>query len=299
MSDRYMRESIPLYDRVQGNNRLVPILENKDAHPLDINMYLTEDPWVSIQGEGQYSGEYFCFIRTSYCPLSCSFCDIKASWTDKNKPMWSISTLVEWAKKKYPHRVCITGGEPLYKYDEEVVHLVEGLHKINKKIHVETSGVCVPNTFINAVKGDTKIPDWVCISPKHRNCVPKEEETSYMQYMLDQMQFWKEAFMSKLIEGEWKFVIGYKNTEEDVIETIWLLEEIYQADELNGTRIILQPETRSDLYSTPFEKRTPEMYIQYLQDWSNLVNITGKLLPNFMGADVHIMSQAHQLTNFR
>jgi hypothetical protein len=279
---------IGLYERETEDKRLVIIEDNKTASALDKIILLTEDPWVSIQGEGAFSGQFFSFIRVSYCPLSCKFCDIKTSWSDKGKT-----------------------GMPMYKYDEEIVHLVDVLHSDSKSVHFETSGITVPNTLEKALAeidddqflkygAFDSIPDWVCVSPKYRDCVPEKEQDQYLFYMIGQMKFWKDAFKQGLFGGEWKFVISADDTEDDLMQAVWVIEEIYEdAAELEGVRITFQPETREEIYKTPLGNRTQEMYFQYLNDWAVLTSEVGKILPNLIGADVHILSQSHQLLNYR
>ena len=41
---------------------------------------LTEDPYVSIQGEAQYVGIPMLFVRIQGCPVGCDWCDSYYTW---------------------------------------------------------------------------------------------------------------------------------------------------------------------------------------------------------------------------
>ena len=43
-------------------------------------LQLTEDPYVSIQGEGQYVGVPMLFVRILGCPVGCVWCDSYYTW---------------------------------------------------------------------------------------------------------------------------------------------------------------------------------------------------------------------------
>jgi 7-carboxy-7-deazaguanine synthase len=70
----------------------------------------------TLQGEGPYQGRPALFVRTTYCSLSCPWCD---TWFDSGD-WFEINDLVEIVinkiKSKYPNLkkcgVVITGGEP-------------------------------------------------------------------------------------------------------------------------------------------------------------------------------------------
>ncbi|MHA1961103.1 MAG: radical SAM protein [Candidatus Thorarchaeota archaeon] len=299
-------ERTSIYD-MEEDRRLIVIKENREAKPGDIQISLTEMPWVSIQGEGKFIGQHFCFIRVSYCPLSCSFCDIKSSWSDKGKPSLSIEEITEWCRKRFPRRVCITGGEPFYKYDDETKHLVKRLHAAGKLVHFETSGISLPAVIEEHINGygpvelDKYMPDWVCISPKFRDCVPEEDLFPYVKTLIYRLKIWKEFLTGNgaiVPAGEFKFVISADDTENDIYQVIGLMQEVFSdpEEDYSGWRIVFQPECRKELYSIPFDKeRKDELYMQYLKDLRKVTDAVGKLAVNFPGADVVTLPQLHQL----
>ena len=105
--------------------------------------------FYSIQGEGAHSGEAAIFIRLSGCNLKCSFCDTKHQ-SFQNLSEEEICAEIS----EYPaNLVVITGGEPALQLTHS---LVDKIHRLNKKVAVETNGT-------------RKLPanvDWITVSPK-------------------------------------------------------------------------------------------------------------------------------------
>lgn len=113
-------------------------------------MYLVNEIFDSIQGEGFYAGLPATFIRLQGCPIGCEWCDTPLSWN-----MEGSLVPVKDVRDQIGHDlVVITGGEPLiHNLDpllDEICH-----HQL---IQVETSGF-VP------WKGDLR-PDFITCSPK-------------------------------------------------------------------------------------------------------------------------------------
>lgn len=74
---------------------------------------LSEEVFVSLQGEGPYAGIPTTFVRLAGCNLRCSWCDTKYSWGEGKE----VPTLELIAKIKTEH-LCVTGGEPLIQSKE-------------------------------------------------------------------------------------------------------------------------------------------------------------------------------------
>ena len=69
----------------------------------------------SIQGEGITMGTPTVFVRTSGCPLRCTYCDTKQAYEEgKQLPVQEILSEV---RKLRTRHVCLTGGEPLMQKD--------------------------------------------------------------------------------------------------------------------------------------------------------------------------------------
>ncbi len=95
--------------------------------------------FLSIQGEGLYTGEKMVFIRTEYCNLRCSWCDTKYSFYEgREMSIDEITASVERLNSEHrANWICLTGGEPLLQRD--VSNLVSSLSK-SYSILLETSG---------------------------------------------------------------------------------------------------------------------------------------------------------------
>ena len=109
--------------------------------------------FYSIQGEGTHSGKPAFFIRLAGCNVNCHWCDVKESWSVDDEQYISINQIMNKVKKAKTNCVVITGGEPLL-YNLDL--LTKELKKLNKKIHLETSGT-------QPLSGSF---DWICFSPK-------------------------------------------------------------------------------------------------------------------------------------
>ena len=127
--------------------------------------------FLSVQGEGLYTGEPTVFVRFQGCDLGCTWCDSKYTWKPEKKlesKGWTIDEIVhkvvEYDKDCTlgPNWVCITGGEPLQQL-AGFCELVPKLNKAYYKIEVETSGlVPLPRgpeyMLVNSWVVDLKLP---------------------------------------------------------------------------------------------------------------------------------------------
>lgn len=99
--------------------------------------------FLTMQGEGPYAGRRAVFVRTTGCPLQCTYCD--TIWDDANDPNMhfeniSYKVLRSWnsSLSYLPNPlVVLTGGEPLR---QNVSPLISLLVKNNCTVQVETAG---------------------------------------------------------------------------------------------------------------------------------------------------------------
>ena len=112
----------------------------------------------SLQGEGLTIGAPTSFIRTSGCPLRCTYCDTPQAF-DAGELMTLEQILKKVAKQKCRH-VCLTGGEPLAQ--KETPKLLQMLLEKGYYVVLETNGAmsfdelpCVENLTISM---DIKCP---------------------------------------------------------------------------------------------------------------------------------------------
>ncbi|MDG2153287.1 MAG: 7-carboxy-7-deazaguanine synthase QueE [Crocinitomicaceae bacterium] len=111
------------------------------------------EEFLTIQGEGKYTGTPAYFIRLGGCDVGCVWCDVKESWDAKIHPYCKVSDIINRARQADTDLVVITGGEPAM-YD--LSKLCDELRSIGKTISIETSG-CYP------LKGAV---NWYTFSPK-------------------------------------------------------------------------------------------------------------------------------------
>ena len=109
------------------------------------------ETFISLQGEGYFTGTPAFFLRLSGCNLKCPFCDTNHQ---AYKEM-SEEEIVEAASCEKPRHIVITGGEPALQLTKS---LVDKLHAAGFFIQVETNGTLPLPEGI----------DWVTCSPKSK-----------------------------------------------------------------------------------------------------------------------------------
>lgn len=92
--------------------------------------------YYTIQGECRFQGTPTIFVRTSHCPLRCTWCDSKYTFYD-GTPRKTADVLAEVGRYPAKH-VCLTGGEPLAQ--PESFALAKQLAERGYTVEVETSG---------------------------------------------------------------------------------------------------------------------------------------------------------------
>ncbi|MBF0454719.1 MAG: 7-carboxy-7-deazaguanine synthase QueE [Magnetococcales bacterium] len=115
------------------------------------------DLFVSIQGEGRWSGRPMIFLRFWGCPLACSWCDEPRHKDPQTRQDLSLDELLIALDQIAPSlpSVLLTGGEPLGV--DHLPVLIDALKKRGKWLAMESSGI------------GGEIPeglDWLTISPK-------------------------------------------------------------------------------------------------------------------------------------
>ena len=96
------------------------------------SIHLSEDPYLSINGEGTLAGYPVIFIRVQGCKVGCNYCDSKYTWKGKTDISrdWSfeeINDKVESIGVNYPK--WLTGGEVLEQWDRVEDYLIYDLEK--------------------------------------------------------------------------------------------------------------------------------------------------------------------------
>lgn len=110
-------------------------------------MYDLAEKFVSINGEGRYSGELAVFLRFSGCNLRCNYCD--TMWANVPTCQTTSYTLDEidtYIKNSGATHVTITGGEPLLQ--KSIFALFERLLNNGIQVEVETNGSIPLDTYM-------------------------------------------------------------------------------------------------------------------------------------------------------
>jgi 7-carboxy-7-deazaguanine synthase len=116
-------------------------------------IYPLNEIFVSVQGEGYWTGTPAIFIRLQGCSIGCPWCDTKKSWNASEQ--YDITERLEKMLSVYPavRHAVITGGEPC-QFD--LVPLITYLNTKMNMVQVETSGYFKP----------PKAKCWLTVSPK-------------------------------------------------------------------------------------------------------------------------------------
>ncbi|HJP84233.1 MAG TPA: 7-carboxy-7-deazaguanine synthase QueE [Fimbriimonadaceae bacterium] len=121
------------------------------------------ETFLSIQGEGIWSGVPSYFIRISGCNLRCVWCDTPyASWNPVGE-LRTVESLIAEVLHSNTKHVVITGGEPMLF--DPIVDLAQGLRLGGKVITIETAGTVFRELAC----------DLMSISPKLANSTPPTE----------------------------------------------------------------------------------------------------------------------------
>jgi organic radical activating enzyme len=121
--------------------------------------YPVYERFYTWQGEGVHLGRAAYFIRLYGCPQACPWCDSAGTWHKDFRPegvtLMSAEDLAGAVRAESPDGafVVVTGGEPILF---DLAPLVDTLHALGRRVHIETSGIA-------PLRGDL---NWVTLSPK-------------------------------------------------------------------------------------------------------------------------------------
>lgn len=166
--------------------------------------------FITIQGEGPYSGQPALFIRLSGCNLACYFCDAEFETFEELSCEQIISNLNDLSKNT--KLVVITGGEPLR---QSIGQLCEKLLSLGYKVQLESNG-----TIYQSIPKQVELV-----------CSPKPVQNKY--FMPDQ-RVWSHTIALK-------FVISATNPEYN-----YLPQHIIDAAKDANIPIYVQPMDECD-----------------------------------------------------
>ncbi len=196
--------------------------------------------FLSIQGEGIYTGEKMLFIRTEYCNLRCSWCDTKYSFNDGyDMSIKEILNKIEYYKKNNNFNwICITGGEPLLQRD--LNDLIKKLY--NKyKILLETSGSLDIKRFLplyNRVYKDVdfKLPSSNMYNKFNYNNLKYLHKGDYIKFVINDVNDFNTAVME---------INNINIKMQFIIQPVWnsdvkSLTDEFMKHNIKNTRLMLQ-----------------------------------------------------------
>lgn len=170
--------------------------------------------FVSIQGEGQFTGTRTVFVRTTGCNLRCVYCDTPdTSWSPRGTA-WTIDQILAEVARHDCEHVVLTGGEPFLPPD--IVPLSQALHDAGHVITIETAG-----TVDRPV-----IADLMSISPKLSNSRPSRDDRWFSRHVQAQHQVNVIQRLMTDYDYQMKFVIDTPDDLREVDEYLTAIPTI-------------------------------------------------------------------------
>jgi 7-carboxy-7-deazaguanine synthase len=125
----------------------------------------------TIQGEGSHAGSVAVFIRTATCNMwdgreetkessQCPYCDTDFRGGEDITPQAVFDKVIDSAMEAncLSFVVVLSGGEPLLQPADELITLINLLHKASIQVHIETNGTINSEAL--------EFVDWIVCSPK-------------------------------------------------------------------------------------------------------------------------------------
>jgi len=175
--------------------------------------------FLSIQGEGIYTGEKMLFIRTEYCNLRCSWCDTKYSFNEGYNININdvLNKIEDYKKNNYFKWICITGGEPLLQRD--LNNLIKKLYK-RYKILLETSGSLDIKRFLPLYNNVYKDIDFKLPS-----------SNMYNKFNYNNLKYLKKGdYIKFVINDENDFNTAIKEINNINIKTQFIIQPVWNSD---------------------------------------------------------------------
>ncbi len=221
---------------------------------------IVKELFVSLAGEGPYTGFLSIFVRLFGCNLAkigdCGkvYCDTKYSFEEE--PMYTIADTIDFIKSHntYNH-IVITGGCPLIHQDEimQIINSFTHEELLTKTITIETNCTIIPTKSLIKVMSYYK-GLW-SVSPKTIN-------GGYMHF-LNKIQFFN--FLPNV---QFKFVIA-----SPIPDEINKILSLFDSEHITKPYVIVQPNGMVEDYN----KACRELADYVISN--NLTNL--RVLPQF------------------
>lgn len=181
-------------------------------------MQITEI-FYSLQGEGLHAGLPTVFVRTTGCPLRCTWCD--SAYSFYGGEGLSVDEILDEVDEHPTRRVCFTGGEPLVQKD--AADLVQRLLDTDHHVVIETSG-SVP------------LDEYVDMQPRQELCLsvdvkcPSSEMTD--QNRLGELSRLEPHDQVKLVVGsEEDYAYAKDVMREHETPASWVIQPVWSSNE--------------------------------------------------------------------
>lgn len=180
-------------------------------------MQITEI-FYSLQGEGLHAGLPTVFVRTTGCPLRCTWCDSAYSFHG-GEPL-AVSEILDKVSEHPTRRVCFTGGEPLVQKD--AVDLVQRLLREGYETVIETSGSVPLDGYV-----DMQPRDPLCLSVDVK-CPGSGEDG---KNRLEELSRLAEHDQVKFVIGsEEDYAFARNVMEEHSTPASWVIQPVWGSD---------------------------------------------------------------------
>ena len=180
--------------------------------------YPVAESFVSIQGEGKYTGTLMLFVRLAGCNVGevgkgengmplCTLHDGRTFTCDtdyKKKEEWTIEDFIGEIRKADVYHFCLTGGEP---HIHDLSPLVNEILYSDKqlKIHIETSGT---KPIPADIAMNPKV--WISCSPKKNFLDKSIREAREIKFLVDEhFDYEIAAKLERTIDWVWGDVKFY------------------------------------------------------------------------------------------
>jgi 7-carboxy-7-deazaguanine synthase len=183
--------------------------------------------FYSIQGEGRLMGMPSAFVRTTGCPLRCTWCDTPyTSWHSEGETQ-TIEQILSCLAEFPTRYVVVTGGEPVVAAGIE--ELCASLRQRGYHITLETAAVAFKPLAC----------DLVSLSPKLSGSTPHQREQGRFALRHDQQRLQPTVirqFLESYADYQLKFVL---DRPEEMAEVLALLEQLPRVER---ERVLLMPQ---------------------------------------------------------
>lgn len=166
-------------------------------------IYVVNEAFLSIQGEGKRTGTVNVFLRFAGCNLACDVeagerspggfaCDTEFA-SGRRMSAGGIGRLIEevCAPHPIPGWIILTGGEPALQVDEALMKYLG--RSMNFRIAIETNGSIDVSAFPF---------DWITVSPKVAEHAIKQRKAHEVKYVRGHGQ----AIPKTVVEADYKLI---------------------------------------------------------------------------------------------